>query len=65
MDVKIGQNASGAHPAPADRGIHQLNESAESPPNDDEVSDARGQHDDRDGGQRARFIDQHVIGRAA
>ncbi len=63
MDVEIGQKARRAHPAPAHRGIHQLDESAEPAPDDDEVRDAVGQHDDGDGGQRARFIDQHVIGR--
>ncbi len=62
MKIEIGQKARGAHPAPADRGIHQFNESPETAPHDDEVRDAVGQHHDGDGGQRARFIDQHVIG---
>ncbi len=62
MKIKIGQKPGGAHPAPAHRRIHDFNPSPETAPHDDEVRDARRQHHDGDGGQRACFIYQHVIG---
>ncbi len=61
MKIKIGQEARGGHPAPADCGIHQFHELPKPAPNDDEVGDAGGQHHDGDGGQRARFFHEHVI----
>src|SRR5580698_8395582 len=63
VKIELGSKTRGAHPAPADRWIHQFNESPETAPHDHEVRDAAGQHHDGDGGQRTGFIDQYVIGR--
>ena len=63
--IKIRQKARGAHPAPAHRRIHHLNVFVRTSPYDDEVRDTAGQRDDGDGGECTRFIDQHVIERAA
>ena len=52
-----------ARPAAADGGIHHLNETPMTPPQDDEMRKAVRLDHDRDGGQRARFLDRHMIHR--